>query len=137
MKQRLLLLIAIFTLGCIQSKASGIDPVSPDPGAGKINEVAGNIVDGESKKPLQNVTVTAYSTTKKEKFVLTDEFGRFEFDELKTGTYKLIFEKEGYRRVIKEKVAIKSDETFQMRIEMIEVVGFDLMSTPFQFFDTK
>ena len=135
MKQRILLLIAICTLGCLQSKASGVDPITPGPG--KINEVAGNILDGDSKKPLQNVTVTAYSTTKKEKFVLTDEYGRFEFDELKTGTYKLVFEKEGYRKVIKEKVAIKTDETFQMRIEMIEADGFDLMPSPFQFFDTK
>jgi len=134
MKLRILLLIAICTLGCLKSKASGIDP---NPGLGKINEVAGNIVDGDSKKPLQNVTVTAYSITKKEKFVLTDEYGRFEFDELKTGTYKLVFEKEGYRKVVKEKVAIKTDETFQMRIEMIEADGFDLMPSPFQFFDTK
>ena len=134
MKQRILLLIAICTMGCLQSRAADIDPRNP----GKsINEVAGNIVDGDSKKPLQNVTVTAYSTTKKEKFVLTDEFGRFEFDELKTGTYKLVFEKEGYRKVVREKVAIKSDETFQMKIEMLEADGFDLMPSPFQFFDTK
>jgi hypothetical protein len=136
MKQRILLLIAICTLGCLQSKASGIEPINPGL-PGKINEVAGNIVDGDSKKPLQNVTVTAYSATKKEKFVLTDEFGRFEFDELKTGTYKLVFEKEGYRKVVRDKVAIKTDETFQMRIEMIEVEGFDLIPSPFQFFDTK
>ena len=136
MKQRILLLIAVCTLACLQSKALGIDPINPGT-PGKINEVAGNIVDGDSKKPLQNVTVTAYSTTKKEKFVLTDEFGRFEFDELKTGTYKLVFEKEGYRKVVREKVAIRTDETFQMKIEMIEAEGFDLMPSPFQFFDTK
>ena len=136
MKQRILLLIAICTLACLQSKAFGIDPINPGT-PGKINEVAGNIVDGDSKKPLQNVTVTAYSATKKEKFVLTDEFGRFEFDELKTGTYKLVFEKEGYRKVVREKVAISTDETFQMKIEMIEAEGFDLMPSPFQFFDTK
>lgn len=133
MKQRILLLIAICTLGCLQSKAAG--PVEPGPG--KINEVTGNILDGDSKKPLQNVTITAYSTSKKEKFVISDEFGRFEFDELKSGTYKLVFEKDGYRKVIREKVTIKTDETFQMRIEMIEADGFDLMPSPFQFFDTK
>ena len=135
MKQRILLLIAICMLGYVQSKASGIDPVTPGPG--KINEVAGSIIDGESKKALQNVTVTAYSATKKEKYVLTDEFGRFEFDELKTGIYKLVFEKDAYRKVVREKVTIKADETFQMRIEMIEADGFDLMPSPFQFFDTK
>jgi len=135
MKQRILLLIAICTLGCLQSKASDINPITPGPG--KINEVAGNIIDGDSKKPLQQVTITAYSANKKEKFVLTDELGHFEFDELKTGIYKLVFEKEGYRKVVREKVSIKTDETFQMRIEMMEADGFDLMPSPFQFFDTK
>ena len=136
MKQKILLLFAICTIGCLQSKAADarIEPGNP----GKsINEVAGNIVDGESKKPLREVTVTAYSLNKKEKFVITDDFGRFEFDELKTGVYKLVFEKEGYRKVVREKVSVKTDETFQMRIEMIEADGFDLMPSPFQFFDTK
>ena len=134
MKQRLLLLFAICIVGCLQSKAADIDPRNP----GKsINEVAGNIFDGESKKALKEVTVTAYSANKKEKFVITDEFGRFEFDELKTGTYKLVFEKEGYRKVIKHNVSVKTDETFQLRIEMLEADGFDLMPSPFQFFDTK
>ena len=136
MKQRILLLIAICTMGCLQSKASGIDPGTPGKG-GSINEVAGNIVDGDSKKPMSEVTVTAYSANKKEKFVITDEWGRFEFDELKTGIYKLVFEKEGYRKVVREKVSIKTDETFQMRIEMIEADGFDLLPSPFQFFDTE
>ena len=133
MKQ-ILLLIAICTMGCLQSRASGTEPGNP----GKsISEVAGNIVDGDSKKPIGEVTVTAYSANKKEKFVITDEWGRFEFDELKTGIYKLVFEKEGYRKVVREKVAIKTDETFQMRIEMIEADGFDLLPSPFQFFDAK
>jgi hypothetical protein len=127
MKQSILLLIAICTMGCLQSKASGIDHITPGPG--KINEVSGSIFDGDSKKPLQNVTVTAYSASRKEKFVLTDEF--------KSGTYKLVFEKEGYRKVVREKVTIKTDETFQMRIEMLESESFDLMPSPFQFFDTK
>jgi Carboxypeptidase regulatory-like domain len=134
MKLKILLLFAICTIGCLQSKAADIEPGNP----GKsINEVAGNIYDGDSKKALREVTVTAYSANKKEKFVITDEYGRFEFDELKTGIYKLVFEKEGYRKVIREKVSVKTDETFQMRIEMIEADGFDLMPSPFQFFDTK
>ena len=139
MKQRILLLFAICTIGCLQSKANDtkatdIDPRNP---AKSVNEVAGNIVDGDSKKPLKEVTVTAYSLNKKEKFVLTDDNGCFAFDELKTGIYKLVFEKEGYRKVVKEKVSVKTDETFQMKIEMIEADGFDLMPSPFQFFDTK
>ena len=102
-----------------------------------VNEVAGNIIDGDSKKALSDVVITAYSVNKKEKIVISDGFGRFEFDELKTGIYKLVFEKEGYRKVVREKVAVKTDETFQMRIEMIEADGFDILPSPFQFFDTK
>ena len=68
-------------MGCLQSKATDIDPGTP--GKKNINEVAGNIYDGDSKKPMSEVTVTAYSANKKEKFVITDEWGRFEFDELK------------------------------------------------------
>ena len=50
MKQRILLLIAICTIGCLQSRATDIDPRTP----GKsINEVAGNIVDGDSKKAFE------------------------------------------------------------------------------------
>ncbi len=134
MKQKILLLTFICITGCIQSKAGKIDPVKP----GKsINEVAGSVIDGETKKPLKEVTVTAYLVSKKEKFVLTDELGKFDFDELKSGIYKLVFEKEGYRKITKDKISIKADETFQMRIEMLEESDFDLMPSPFHFIDTK
>lgn len=135
MKQKLFLLFAIAIAGCLQAKATGNDPVTT-PGKG-VNEVAGTIFDSESRKPLKEVTVTAYTNNKKEKLVVTDEFGHFEFDELKTGTYKLVFEKDGYRKVVREKIAIKTDETFQMRIEMIEATGFDVMPSPFHFLDTE
>ena len=135
MKQKLLLLLAIVTVGCLQSKATNTEPCAP-PGK-NINELAGNIYDGDSRKPLKEVTVTAYSANKKEKLVVTDEFGRFEFDELKTGIYKIVFEKEGYRKVVREKVSLKADETFQMKIEMIESTGFDVMPSPFHFLDTE
>lgn len=134
MKEKLLLLFAFCAMGCLQSQAS--DNKIGDPGK-SINELSGNIYDAESRKPMKDVTVTAYSATKKEKFVLTDEFGRFEFDELKGGIYKIVFEKDGYRKVVKEKVTLKTDETTQLRIEMIEMDGFDLMPSPFHFFDTK
>ena len=135
MKLKILLLTFICITGCLYSKASGIEPGNPDKGI--INEVSGSVVDADTKKPLKEVTVTAYFATKKEKYVLTDELGKFDFDELKSGIYKLVFEKEGYRKITKEKISIKTDETFQMRIEMIEEADFDLMPSPFHFIDTK
>ena len=134
MKPKILLLGFIFTAGCFQSKASGIENSEP----GKpVNEVSGNIIDADSKKPLKEVTITAYLVNKKEKFVVSDELGHFDMDELKSGTYRLVFEKGGYHRVVREKVVIKTDETFQLRIEMIEDEDFDLVPSPFQFFKTK
>ena len=109
----------------------------PNPWAdkNKINEVNGIIYDSEHKKPLKDVIITAYSVSKKEKTVQTDESGSFSFDELKSGTYKFVFEKVGFRKVTKEKVVIKTDETFQLNIEMIENRDLELMPSPFHFSD--
>jgi 5-hydroxyisourate hydrolase-like protein (transthyretin family) len=134
MKPKILLLGIIFITSCLQSKASAIE--IGDPGK-SISEVTGNIMDADSKKPLKEVTVTAYLINKKEKLVLSDEWGHFDFDELKSGIYKLVFEKEGYHKVVKEKVVVKTDETFQLRIEMIENEEFDLLPSPSHFFKTK
>jgi len=134
MKLKILLLSFVFITGCLKSNASGNEPGNPEM---KICEVSGNVIDADSKKPLKEVMVTAYLVSKKEKHVLTDESGKFDFDELKSGIYKLVFEKDGYKKVTKEKVAIKTDETFQVRIEMLEIEDFDLMPSPMYFFDTK
>lgn len=134
MKLKFLLLTFIGITGCLNSKAD--DTYTRGPGK-IINEVAGSVIDADSKKPLKEVLVTAYLVSKKEKYVLTDEFGRFDFDELKSGIYKLVFEKDGYKKVTKEKVSIKTDETFQLRIEMIEAEDFILMPSPLYFTDIK
>ena len=64
---------------------------------------------------------------------MTDEDGGFAFDELKPGTYKFIFEKAGFKKITKEKVVIKTDEAFQLNIEMIESNDFEIMPSPFHF----
>lgn len=134
MKPKILLLGILFISSSLLCKANTIEIGEP----GKsISEVAGSVVDADSKKPLKEVTITAYLVNKKEKLVLSDELGHFDFDELKSGMYKLVFEKEGYHKVVKEKVLVKTDETFQLRIEMIENDEFDLLPSPYHFFKTK
>jgi uncharacterized membrane protein len=127
--------LAIGLLGFVVAKAdTGPDP---DPAAekGKKNDLAGVILHGESKKPLKDVVVTAYLVSKKEKAVQTDESGNYGFEELKPGTYKFVFEKSGYKRVTKEKVVVKTDEGFQLNIEMIESKDFNLVPSPLLFAD--
>lgn len=103
----------------------------PLPGDGNKDELNGKVIDGESKKPLRDVTVTAYLISKKEKIEITDEDGGFAFDELKPGTYKFVFEKAGFRKITKDKVVIKTDEAFQLNIEMIESNDYEIMPSPF------
>src|SRR5687768_15732013 len=127
--------LAIGLLGFVVAKAdTGPDP-DPTSEKGKKNDLAGIILHGESKKPLKDVVVTAYLVSKKEKAVQTDETGNYGFEELKPGTYKFVFEKSGYKRVTKEKVVVKTDEGFQLNIEMIESKDFNLVPSPLLFAD--
>lgn len=128
MKQKLIML-AISLMGFAVAKAGDIGPGGP--GDGKKDDLNGTVLHSETKKPMKDVTVTAYLVSKKEKVEFTDEEGSFSFDELKPGTYKFIFEKAGFRKITKEKVVIKTDEAFQLNIEMIELSDFEIMPSPF------
>lgn len=127
MKQKFIML-AISLLGFVVVKAN---VVVPGPGEGKKDDINGTVIHSENKKPLEGVCVTAILISKKEKAVLTEEDGGYSFDELKPGTYKFVFEKAGFRKITKEKVVIKTDEAFQLNIEMIELSDFEIMPSPF------
>jgi len=129
-----ILLTAISLLGFVVAKAS---PGDPGEGKGKKDDLNGTVIHADTKKPLKDVSITAYLISKKEKVVLTDEDGNYAFDELKAGTYKFIFEKAGFKKITRDKVVIKTDEAFQLNIEMIESDDFDIMPSPFHFADVK
>ena len=117
MKLKLVFLTLILSATACIARANTIT----DPGEGvenKKTDIAGGVFDADTKKPLINVSVTAYSNSKKEKIVVTDATGNYSFCELKPGTYKLVFEKSGFKKVTKEKVTIKSDEGYQLNVEM-------------------
>ena len=129
MKFKIALLTCVGLLGFVFAYA-GPDP---DKGAGKKDDINGNVIHSETKKPLKDVSITAYNATKREKVILTDNNGNYAFDELKPGTYKFIFEKDGFKKVVREKVIAKTDEAFQLNIEMIEAEDFNIMPSPFHF----
>jgi len=128
MKAKILLLISTFVLASFIVKASGNDPA-----LGKKQDILGSVLNAEGKKPLKDVSVTAYLSSKKEKVVITDGSGGYSFDDLKPGIYKFVFEKEGFKKVVREKVCVKVDEGFQMDIEMLEDNAADLMPSPSHF----
>lgn len=101
-----------------------------NPGNGEENkklDIGGGVVNADNKKPLTNVSVTAYNNSKKEKTVLTDNLGNYSFTDLKPGTYRLVFEKTGYKKVTREKVSIRVDEGCQLNIEMDEEADFQIL----------
>jgi Carboxypeptidase regulatory-like domain len=128
--KRKLFMLAISFMAFTAIKATDI--ITPGPGDGKKDELNGVVLHGETKKPLKDVSVTAILVSKKEKVQYTNEEGGFAFDELKPGTYKFVFEKAGFRKITKDKVVIKTDEAFQLNIEMIENSNYEIMPSPFQ-----
>jgi len=126
MKPKTLLLISTFILGSLIAKANNDDP-------GKKEDILGSVMNAEGKKPLKDVSITAYLSSKKEKVVITDITGAYAFDDLKPGVYKFVFEKEGYKKVVKEKVTVKVDEAFQLDIEMLQDSAADVMPSPSHF----
>ena len=132
---KLKLLLMVFSLMGFAVAKANTEPATTDPEKGKKNDLAGIILHSENKKPLKDVIVTAYLLSKKEKAVQTDETGAYGFEELKPGTYKFVFEKSGYKKVTKEKVVVKTDEAFQLNIEMIETKEFDIVPSPLLFAD--
>lgn len=115
----------------VTAAANAANSIGPSPGDGRKDELNGKVIDGESRKPLKDVTVTAYLVSKKEKIEITNEEGGFAFEDLKPGTYKFVFEKAGFRKITKDKVVIKTDEAFQLNIEMIESNDYEIMPSPF------
>jgi hypothetical protein len=132
MKSKILLLISTFVLGCFIAKASGNVTNCGEPTPGKKEDIGGS-VHSDAKKPLKDVSITAYLSSKKEKVVITDGCGSFSFDDLKAGNYKLVFEKQGYKKVVRENVAVKVDEAFQLNIEMVQDNEHDLLPSPMHF----
>src|SRR3954462_9503045 len=102
MKLKLLLLTMVCCAGSFLANAKSTGTPGQE-GAGednKKNDIAGGVIHSDTKKPLGNVSVTVYSATKKEKVVITDASGNYSFNELKAGTYKLVFEKNGFKKVV-------------------------------------
>lgn len=101
-----------------------------NPGNGEESrkpDIAGGVSHSETKKPISNVVVVAYNANKKERSVITDVNGNYNFNDLKPGTYKLVFEKEGFKKLVREKVQIRGDEDFQLNVELNEVESFLMM----------
>lgn len=135
MRKKLFLLCCVALFTALGAKAN------TTPGTGeesaKKSEVAGGVYHSESGKPLGAVVVTAYTGNKKEKVVLTDNNGNYSFDELKPGTYTFVFQKDGFKKVTKNRTISRPDEGAQVNVRLQEHSTFDFMPGPSHFFDSE
>ena len=129
-KYKLILCVSFCLFGFLFSQANDI--VAPETNPAKKNIINGAINSAESKKPIKDVNIIAYLDAKREKVVTSDTKGNYAFDDLKPGTSTLIFQKTGYKKVTREKVVVKIDETFLLDIEMIED-EYGTIPSPFHF----
>jgi len=135
MKLKLLLLTCVFSATALIANASPGNPGNGE--CGKKNDIGGGVTDADNKKPVGNVSITAYTANKKEKVIITDNNGNYSFDDLKPGTYKLVFEKSGYKKAVRDKILIKADEGLQLNIELFEEKDFDFVPGQLLFSDFK
>ena len=119
----LLLLAGLFSLANNGGKEKKEDP-----------DLNGLIIAAETGKPIKDVNIVAYNNSKKEKSVTSNTTGNFSLTDLKPGIYKFVFTKEGYEKVIREKMVLKSNEGYRLTIEMFEEENvFDMVPSPLHF----
>jgi len=131
MKPKLMLLL-FFASIAFWAKANSTGEESP-----KKADILGGVYNHDSKKALSSVLVTVYSAEKKEKMVVTDAEGLYAFDDLKAGTYKFVFEKDGYKKVTKERVVVQPNAGMELNIEMSKQASFEFIPGPFHFTDLE
>lgn len=131
-----ILFLGLMLFASVVAKANNTPPDAASTnteGVSKKSDITGGVFHNQTRKPLNSVMITAYSASKKEKVALTDAGGKYSFDDLSPGVYKLVFEKEGYKKITKEKLMIKTDDGFQLNIEMEEEKDFDFVPGAFGF----
>ena len=129
MKNKCILVLLLLLLGSLFSFAN-----NGDKGKKEDPDMNGVVIAAETGKPLKDVSVTAYFNSKKEKVVTSNVNGNFSITDLKPGVYKFVFQKEGFEKVTREKVVLKTNEDYQLTIQMFDEENvFDLMPSPLRF----
>ena len=106
----------------------------PNTGADEAQkaDLYGGVFNSETKRGLNNVTITAtHLASRKEKVVQTNDDGDYTFTDLEAGTYKFVFVRSGYKKVVKDKIYIRENEAFQIDVALQPHNQYDFLPGPF------
>ncbi|RFZ85906.1 TonB-dependent receptor [Mucilaginibacter terrenus] len=93
--RRIILLLIIFCASYTAKAQFGVG----GGGSGIKGKISGTIIDSLTKKPVDYATISLFSSkgTVPKNGVLTDDKGKFSFDNLSTGNYKIVVSFLGYQ----------------------------------------
>ena len=96
--------------------------------------ISGAVKQVNTQKPIRDVTIMIIQqNTSKGKIIQSNNLGEFGINDLPPGTYKLVFQKDGYKKVVKDKITVMPNRGIELKIEM-EEVSYDLSPSLFHFF---
>ncbi len=82
--------------------------------------IVGQVVSAESKKPVQDVVVTATSPNLQgEQIVVTDAQGQYRIPQLPPGVYTLRFDKESFKPFSRSEIQLRLDRTIRVNVELL------------------
>lgn len=116
-----------FTVEAKANHDAALIPVDPE-------MIYGAVKHANSDKPIKDVMITVIQLqTAREKTMQSNQAGEFGIDDLPPGTYKIVFQKDGFKKVVKDKITVKPDRTVELQIEM-EESSYELGPSLFHFF---
>lgn len=87
----------------------------------KPGSIGGVIKDARTKSPLREAVITLISAAfRGQKFALTDSAGFYKVTNLPAGKYEVIFEMEGYNKVVQDSLTLEDGMTVDLNYEMIK-----------------
>ena len=88
---------------------------------GKGGIISGQINDAQTKLPLIEAVITLSSNAfEGQKFVVTDNTGRYKINNLPAGSYSISFEMEGYQKCVQDRIILKEGTSVAVSYEMVK-----------------
>lgn len=83
--------------------------------------ISGQINDAQTKLPLIEAVITLSSNAfEGQKFVVTDNTGRYKINNLPAGSYSISFEMEGYQKYVQDRIILKEGTSVAVSYGMVK-----------------